>query len=135
MVQNDQDRLSAVFEASGFLANLLARYANIEANYRKYRFTDSDQLERTIVDIYVAILEYSAAVKAAHPESLFRMGILYYVIGSFAYLSLERVAASFLSLTGQPLQLLKNKVTSRDKEVEGWRGLIENLCKRKPPAR
>lgn len=123
--------MCTVFEASGFLANLLARYANIEANYRKFQSMDLDQLERTIVDIYVAILEYSAAVKAEHRENLISIGILHCVIEIFAYLSLERVAASFPSLTGQPLHLLKNKVTSRDKEVEGWRGLVENERKQK----
>jgi hypothetical protein len=74
MVQNDQDGLNAVFDASAFLANLLARYANIEANYTKRPCPDSDQLERRIVDVYVAVLLYSAAVKAAHRRSTLRMG-------------------------------------------------------------
>lgn len=56
------DRLEAVFEASGLLADVLARYADIEANRRERSFKDSDQLEHTIIDVYVAVLEYSAEI-------------------------------------------------------------------------
>lgn len=62
LAQNDLDRLEAVFEASGLLADVLARYANIEVNYRDRDLEDSEQLERTIIDVYVAVLEYSAEV-------------------------------------------------------------------------
>jgi hypothetical protein len=129
MVQNDQDGLSAIFEASEFLANLLARYANIEANYRKWPCTDSDQLERSIVDVYVAILQYSAAVKAAHQRSALSMGIFHNVIGNSAYFLLERVKESFLSLAGQPLQTLQDEIRRADNEVDQWKDLIENECK------
>ncbi len=129
MAQNDQDGLNAVFEASEFLANLLARYANIEANYRKRPCTDSDQLERSIVDVYVAVLLYSAAVKAAHRRSTLGMGISHNSIRSFAYFLLERVKESFLSLTEQPLQTLKDEIHTADNEVNQWKDLIKNECK------
>ena len=70
MVQNDKDRLNATFEASTYLANLLARYANIEAHYRDPQSIDVKELENGIVSVYVAILRYSAEVKESQ-----RMGV------------------------------------------------------------
>ena len=70
LAQNDLDRLGAVFEASGLLADVLARYANIEANYRDRDFGDSEQLERTIIDVYVAVLEYSAEVTVQSQKNI-----------------------------------------------------------------
>lgn len=61
-MQNDLDRLAAVFEASALLADVLAYYASIESNFRDRSFEDSEQLEDAIIDVYVAVLEYSAKV-------------------------------------------------------------------------
>lgn len=44
---------------------VLARYANIEANYRNRVMNDSETFEKVIVDVYVAILQYSAKVKTS----------------------------------------------------------------------
>ena len=63
MIQNDQELMDATFEASDYLAQLLARYAHYEAHYRKPQITDSNQLEGAIVEVYVAVLRYSAEVK------------------------------------------------------------------------
>ena len=35
---------------------------------------------------------------------------------------------SLASLTGQPLQRLKEDVTSKDNEAEKWRALVEHQC-------
>ena len=42
---------------------VLARYANIEANYRDREMNDSETFEKVIVDVYIAVLQYSAKVK------------------------------------------------------------------------
>ena len=42
---------------------VLARYANIEMNYRNRVMNDSETFEKVIVDVYVAVLQYSAKVK------------------------------------------------------------------------
>ncbi len=44
---------------------VLARYANIEANYRNRVMNDSETFEKVIVDVYVAVLQYSAKVKTS----------------------------------------------------------------------
>lgn len=41
---------------------------------------------------------------------------------------LGRVLEALTSLTGQPLQRLKEDVTSKDNEAEKWRTLVEHQC-------
>lgn len=94
-------------DSSSFLAALLSRYKNIETNYLGRPFEDSDQLKAAIVDVYGAILVYSAAVKRAQQESKVR-----------------RIFATLEALSGQPLQILKNAVNANDGKVEMWRQLI-----------
>ena len=43
-------------------------------------------------------------------------------------MNLGRVLESLASLTGQPLQRLKEDVTSKDNEAEKWRVLVEHQC-------
>lgn len=62
-VQNDQDRLSAVFDASAFLAGILHRYANIEAHYHDQDIPDVVELEDRLRSSYEAILNYVAMVE------------------------------------------------------------------------
>ncbi len=59
------DRIDAIFDASEFLARILARYANIEAHYRDAKIPNQEHFEDGIVSIYVAVLQYSARVKAS----------------------------------------------------------------------
>jgi hypothetical protein len=66
MIQNDNDHSSAVFGASEFLAEALARYASIELHYRDSTSEDLRWLERVIVDVYLAILNYTVAVMDAN---------------------------------------------------------------------
>ena len=53
---------------------VLARYANIEANYRGRVMNDSETFERVIVDVYVAVLQYSAKVKISQRAGRASMG-------------------------------------------------------------
>lgn len=70
LVQNDKDRLDKIFDASEFLADLLARYANIERRYCHPETSDSRYLEEGIVDVYVAVLRYSAKVKTSQQANM-----------------------------------------------------------------
>lgn len=59
-----------MFEAHACLADLLYRYAYIEASYLQVNHENVEsrgvsQLENAIIDVYVAILKYSAAVRKA----------------------------------------------------------------------
>ena len=58
MVQNDKDRMDAIFDASEFLAQVLARYASIEANCRDTQIPDLEDFEDGIVAVYAAVLKY-----------------------------------------------------------------------------
>ena len=96
-MKNDQDSLNAVFDTSAFLTNFLARYANIEAHYLRKSFSDSVHLERCIVDVYFAILEFSATVKADLERNI-----------------IKRTVDTFLPVAQQPLQKLKDEVIQRE---------------------
>ena len=109
LVQNDQDRIETLFKSSAFLANLLARYANIETHYLDQSIKDVDRLEMAIIDVYVAILEYSVAVKTSSDQKAFK-----------------RTVVAVQALTGQPLQSLQSSVVAKDQEVEAWRNLLSH---------
>lgn len=128
LAQNDLDRLSAVFEASGLLADVLARYANIEANYMERDFEDSNQLERTIIDVYVSVLEYSAEVIRQSRKNTPRIKYCYFEARSLTKCLLERVLQSFSSLSGQPLQELLKNIECKEKSMARWRELTEHQC-------
>lgn len=66
MIKNDNDLLRAVFDASAFLADILARYTSIEVHYRDCQLKDRRDLEDAVVDVYLAVLNYSAAVIRAN---------------------------------------------------------------------
>lgn len=109
IVQNDIDRLQALLEASGTLADTLARCAAIEACYRKRDLPDSDHLEDTIVEVYVSILEFSAEMVRQNKMKIFR-----------------RVLTSINSLAGPPLQDFKTKLSAKEEDLRKWNQIIEN---------
>jgi hypothetical protein len=76
MVQNDKDLLSAVFDASEFLADVLARYARIEIYYRDSPSGDLGRLEGAIIRVYSAILNYAVAVMDANTANTASKGFL-----------------------------------------------------------
>ena len=107
LAANDQDRIDDIMESSAFLATMLSRYKSIETSYFSRSFEKSDQLKAAIIDVYTAILEYSAAVKRANQEG-----------------SIRRVLATFEALSGQPFRALKGAIDAKDEKVEMWRRLI-----------
>ncbi|KAL8787323.1 MAG: hypothetical protein Q9195_007818 [Heterodermia aff. obscurata] len=62
LVKNDLDTLEAVFESAFFLSDLLARFASIDRNFRDRILDDTPDFENTIVNVYWAILVYSAEI-------------------------------------------------------------------------
>jgi len=114
LVQNDQDRLDMLFKSSAFLANLLARYANIEAHYLDQDIKNVDRLENAIIDVYAAILEYVGEVRSTREQN-----------------AIKRSIVAFQALAGQPLQALQKAVLAKDKDVESWRSLVGHEYRRK----
>ena len=109
MTQNNIDRLQSVFDTSEVLTDTLARYAFIEAHYRDREFDDSIQLERTVIDVYVAILEYCAEI--VHQSQLKVPG---------------RALQSLSALSEQPLSELKKKLDAKEASAKTWTNLIEH---------
>ena len=62
LVQNDLDSLEAVFGSAVFLSDLLARFASIDRTFRDRILDDTPDFENTIVNVYFAILVYSAEI-------------------------------------------------------------------------
>ena len=114
LAQNDQDRLDMLFKSSAFLANLLARYANIEVQYLNQDIKDVDRLENAIIDVYVAILEYAGEVQSTRGQK-----------------AIKRSIVAVQALAGQPLQSLQEAVLVKDKDVEAWRSLLSHGYRRK----
>ncbi|KAK3354077.1 hypothetical protein B0T25DRAFT_545945 [Lasiosphaeria hispida] len=112
LVQNDKARMELSLAASGFLADLLARYAKTQTYYRKlsleYAESQTKELEDAIVDVYIAILKYSAAVKGANEASV-----------------INRLIKSFHALTGQELTGLKNEIAEGEATVSKWQKNID----------
>lgn len=109
IAQNNVDRLQALFEASGNMTDTLTRCAAIEASYRDKDLPDSDHLEDTLVDVYVAILEFSAEIIRQN-----RMKIV------------RRVLTSIASLAEQPLQDFNIKLNTKEKDLRRWTKVIEH---------
>lgn len=57
--------MDLTFEACNYLTDLMARYARIEAHYRKRKAKRDKPLEGALVSVYIAILVYSAEVQAS----------------------------------------------------------------------
>lgn len=62
-----------IFESTSFLAELLSRYDNIERHYLGRPLNGVSELEKAVIDVYKAILEYAAAIRTANKENRFRM--------------------------------------------------------------
>ena len=109
ITQNHMDRLRTLFEASGALIDTLTRCAAIETSFRDKSLPDSDHLEDTIVDVYVAVLEFSAAIISQNKMKIVR-----------------RVLTSINSLAEQPLQEFTTKLNSKSENLRKWTEVVEH---------
>lgn len=66
LVQNDLVRTQALFDASTYLSDLLARYSIIEQRYPYQNAEDWERLQGCTVSVYSVILKYTLRVKQAH---------------------------------------------------------------------
>ncbi|KAI1172381.1 hypothetical protein F4777DRAFT_581973 [Nemania sp. FL0916] len=108
LVQNDKENWDLTFDSCRYLSGLLARYTRIEQLYWKRNVDGNADLEATLINIYVAILRYSAEVKESAQSSL-----------------IHRTRRSMIALTGQPLQKLKDRIEEEDDQVEKWQRVLD----------
>ena len=97
MVQNNKDRIDTIFDASEFLAQVLARYASIEANYRNTQIPDLEHFEDGIVTVYAVVLRYFAKVKIS--ERAGKISMVKFQIAGAVLTFPERVLESLALLT------------------------------------
>lgn len=69
MAKNSVDQREAAFKSSEFLAEILARYVILDSHCREKKLPSSDGLDNAIVQVYKAILEYTAEVKKRQSAS------------------------------------------------------------------
>ena len=63
LLQNDMDRLEAVFDSSAEMAKILPKYAVVEDQYRDWPLQEQVAFEDRIVAVYSALLLYAAEAK------------------------------------------------------------------------
>ncbi|GLA23066.1 hypothetical protein AnigIFM63326_006692 [Aspergillus niger] len=103
LIQNNQERMQRIWEASEYLAVLLARYSRIEAHYHRVQVANATELGDAIVNVYICVLQYAAKVKQSVTSK-----------------RLDRIIQSFKSLTQEPLKDLQNAIQGSDEMVEKW---------------
>ncbi|KAI9370275.1 hypothetical protein BJX61DRAFT_544805 [Aspergillus egyptiacus] len=110
MAGNNIDRRDAMFESSEFLAEKLAYYALVDAHYRNHQVEGGQNLDRALLRVYTAILDYAAEVKKVQQESIF-----------------GRVARSIKSLADQHLTQLKATIEQQQLGAERWANFTNTL--------
>ncbi|RAK79543.1 uncharacterized protein BO72DRAFT_425227 [Aspergillus fijiensis CBS 313.89] len=114
LIQNNFQRRDDIFEAAEYLARNLSYYAIIDRHYRESRVESNRGLEDALVEVYIAILQYTAEVKEAEKES-----------------KADRILKSFTALIQQPLKDLKNTIESKAQAVQNWTNLTEDLDRKR----
>ena len=69
MIKNDIERRDDIFHAAEYLAGILSYYAIIDNRYRERKVESDRGLEDALVEVYSAVLQYTAEVKKAENES------------------------------------------------------------------
>ncbi|OGM44087.1 NACHT and WD40 domain protein [Aspergillus bombycis] len=117
MVQNHQDLQASIFEASGFLTDVLSRCAFIEIDCsgRSSNLRMKDMLRSAIIRVYTATLRYSAKVISTQQSGAGRKFVL-----------------SVTALTDQPLSTLKAAISEEEAQLEKWVSIDQRLsCQEK----
>jgi type II secretory pathway predicted ATPase ExeA len=112
MAKNHADLREALLDSSGYLADLLARCAFIEDQF--YRGIESAianvEKEKSIVRIYVAILQYSAQVRRVQQYSKGR-----------------DIVESLTAVTSQQLAQLKTLIKEEESHLHHWLLMDQHL--------
>ncbi|KAK6823452.1 hypothetical protein RU639_005823 [Aspergillus parasiticus] len=103
MAKNSVDQKEAAFKSSEFLSDILARYVILNGHRRKDKLPSSDGLDDAIVQVYKAILEYTAEVKKRLNAS-----------------RLNRMGNSIFPVSDTELNHLQSAVKDQDKKVSDW---------------
>ncbi|KAE8326170.1 hypothetical protein BDV39DRAFT_193890 [Aspergillus sergii] len=105
MAKNHTDRKGALFDSSGYLADLLTRCAFIEKQFYGERdpVIVNIEKERSIVRVYMAILRYSAEVRRVQQSN-----------------KGKDIAESVTAITSQPLMQLKTSVREEESHLYQW---------------
>ncbi|KAF7616735.1 hypothetical protein AFLA_004791 [Aspergillus flavus NRRL3357] len=103
MAKNSVDQKEAAFKSSEFLSDILARYVILNGHRRKEKLPSSDGLDDAIVQVYKAILEYTAEVKKRLNAS-----------------GLNRMGNSIFPVSDTELNNLQSAVQDQDKKVSDW---------------
>ncbi|RAH48293.1 uncharacterized protein BO95DRAFT_480367 [Aspergillus brunneoviolaceus CBS 621.78] len=113
-IQNGIQRRDDIFEAAEYLARNLSYYAIVDRHYRESQVESNRGLEDALVEVYIAVLRYTAEVKEAEKES-----------------KVDRMVKSITALTQEPLKDLKNTIESKAQAVQKWTKLTEDLDRRR----
>ena len=70
LVQNDKEKVDAVFDSAAVMARFLPKYAIIEDQYRDRSTQEQNGFEDFIQAVYVAILKYAACVQKELSQSV-----------------------------------------------------------------
>ncbi|KAE8358593.1 WD40-repeat-containing domain protein [Aspergillus caelatus] len=112
MVQNHQDLQASIFQASGFLTDVLSRCAFIEIDCsgRSSNLRMKEMLRSAIIRVYTSILRYSAKVMSTQQSGAGRKFLL-----------------SVTDLTDQPLSILKAAISEEEAQLEKWVSIDQRL--------
>ncbi|OJZ87121.1 hypothetical protein ASPFODRAFT_44747 [Aspergillus luchuensis CBS 106.47] len=114
MIKNDIERRDDIFHAAEYLTGILSYYAILENHYRDRKVESDRGLEDALVEVYTAILQYTAEVKKAENES-----------------KAARVGESIRALVQESLKELKETVEKKEQAVLRWADLTVALDHRK----
>ncbi|KAJ5704087.1 hypothetical protein N7493_011225 [Penicillium malachiteum] len=135
MIKTNIERRDSILEASEYLADKLAYFTVIDSDRRHTKGAGNKQLEKALVKIYGAILEYAAEVRKTHSESLTGKSKKYsarltkqvynkYLTTGFA----ARIGNTLVPLTEQPLQKLRKVVDDKSTVAEKWAAVTNWSC-------
>ncbi|OGM50248.1 hypothetical protein ABOM_001042 [Aspergillus bombycis] len=111
MAKNSVDQREAAFKSSEFLADILTRYLILDKHCRNKELASSDGLDNAIVQVYKAILEYTAEVKKRQKAS-----------------ALNRIGNSIFPVSDTELNYLQSAVKDQDNKVSDWSQINNYIC-------
>ena len=63
LMQNDKDKMEAIYDSAAVMTAILPKYAIIESQYRDQPAQEQAAFEDRILDLYAALLRYAAHIK------------------------------------------------------------------------
>ncbi|CAG7955327.1 unnamed protein product [Penicillium salamii] len=110
MVSTDIQRRDAMFASSEYLAKNLAYYALVDTHFRDDQVEGGQDLDRALVQVYTAILNYAAEVTKVQQES-----------------TLGRIGRSVKPFDEQRLTQLDAAIKAQQVNAEKWTDLVNTL--------